>query len=95
MKIFIETANQLQRRNTKPESKQAQAFAQQWLEHVYTLYGDHPEIINKMGNAYRTGTIPKELMPHNKATIDFVMSAIQIYSAKQRAILEQQRDPVY
>lgn len=69
----------------EPSSKQAQQLATEWEALLNEVYGDLPEIRQKLWEAFKAGAVPKETMPYyDQDVIDFIDAATQALRASKQ-----------
>jgi hypothetical protein len=64
--------------HTNPESAAGVELVQKWVALASESYGDQPELINKLWEAYKAGIIPSDL-PNDKEVIAYLAKAFEKY----------------
>jgi DNA-binding transcriptional MerR regulator len=72
MYLFELTRNNL---HTDPKSEFGQALANKWMNLIEEIYGQLPEIKNKLWHAYKAGMIPHDYFPYDVNVITYLENA--------------------
>ncbi len=65
--------------DTDPEGKKGQYFAKQCMDFVNEVYGNKQKLADKVWGAYKSGVIPKKLLPFKRETIIYLDKALKKY----------------
>lgn len=65
-----------------PESKIGQALAKKWIKVVDEIYGDYPELGDKMWLALKAGAMPKNDFPYTAELLEYMDKATKILKNK-------------
>lgn len=63
--------------HSNPESELGASLAGKWLALANEAYEHHPELRNKLWQAYKAGGIPQNFFPYEKDVITYLMKAIK------------------